>query len=64
MPPTVNTTARIAQGALEKSNVRPIVEMSHMIEVSRSYSTIANLVQSQGDLRKTAIQQLADVPTS
>jgi flagellar basal-body rod protein FlgF len=64
MAPTVNTTARIVQGALEKSNVRPIVEMSHMIEVSRNYSTIANLVQSQGDLRKTAIQQLADVPTS
>jgi flagellar hook-basal body protein len=62
--PTENTTARLVQGALEKSNVRPIVEMSHMIEVSRSYSTIANLVQSQGDLRKTAIQQLADVPTS
>jgi flagellar basal body rod protein FlgG len=52
------------QGALEKSNVRPIVEMSHMIEVSRAYTMVANLVQGEGDLRKTAIQQLSDVPTS
>jgi flagellar basal-body rod protein FlgF/flagellar basal-body rod protein FlgG len=64
MPATASTTAQVVQGALEKSNVRPIVEMSHMIEVSRSYAAIANLVQAQGDLRKTAIQQLSDVPTS
>jgi flagellar basal-body rod protein FlgF len=64
MPPTAATTARIMQGALEKSNVRPIVEMSHMIEVSRSYAMIANLIQSEGDLRKNSIQQLSDVPTS
>jgi flagellar basal-body rod protein FlgF len=64
MPPNATTTARVMQGALEKSNVRPIIEMSHMIEVSRSYAMIANLVQSEGDLHKTAIQQLADVPTS
>jgi flagellar basal-body rod protein FlgF len=64
MPATPSTTARVMQGALEKSNVRPIVEMSHMIEVSRSYTMIANLIQSQGDLHKTAIQQLSDVPTS
>jgi flagellar basal-body rod protein FlgF len=64
MPAATSTTARVVQGALEKSNVRPIVEMSHMIEVSRSYTMIANLIQSQGDLHKTAIQQLSDVPTS
>jgi flagellar basal-body rod protein FlgF/flagellar basal-body rod protein FlgG len=59
-----STTARVVQGALEKSNVLPIVEMSHMIEVSRAYTMTANLVQAEGDLRKTAIQQLSDVPTS
>ena len=64
MPATPSTTARVIQGALEKSNVRPIAEMSHMIEVSRAYTMIANLVQGEGDLRKTAIQQLSDVPTS
>jgi flagellar basal body rod protein FlgG len=64
MPAAPSTTSRVVQGALEKSNVRPIIEMSHMIEVSRSYATIANLLQSQGDLHKSALQQLSDVPTS
>jgi len=59
-----STKSKVVQGALEKSNVRPIIEMSRMIEVSRSYTMIANLLQSRGDLDKTAIQQLADVPTS
>lgn len=64
MAATPSTKFKVVQGALEKSNVRPIIEMSHMIEVSRSYQTIANLIQSRGDLDKSAIQQLADVPTS
>jgi flagellar basal-body rod protein FlgF len=64
MPATPSTKSKVVQGALEKSNVRPIIEMSRMIEVSRSYAMIANLLQSRGDLDKTAIQQLSDVPTS
>ncbi|HEV2958064.1 MAG TPA: flagellar basal-body rod protein FlgF [Xanthobacteraceae bacterium] len=64
MPASPSTKSKVVQGALEKSNVRPIIEMSRMIEVSRSYAMIANLLQSRGDLDKTAIQQLSDVPTS
>jgi flagellar basal-body rod protein FlgF len=51
------------QGYVEKSNVNAVVEMSHMIEVSRTYSQIANLVQQQGELQKNAINQLAEIPT-
>jgi flagellar basal-body rod protein FlgF len=64
MPASPSTKFKIVQGALEKSNVRPIIEMSRMIEVSRAYAMVANLLQSRGDLYKTSIQQLADVPTS
>ncbi|HXW27517.1 MAG TPA: flagellar basal-body rod protein FlgF [Xanthobacteraceae bacterium] len=64
MPATATTNAQVVQGALEKSNVRPILEMTHMIEVSRSYAMIANLMQSQADLHKSSLQQLSDVPTS
>ena len=64
MPADPSTNSKVVQGALEKSNVRPIIEMSRMIEVSRAYTAIANLFQARGDLEKTAIQQLADVPTS
>jgi flagellar basal-body rod protein FlgF len=54
--------ARIVQGALEKSNVRAVVEMTRMIEVTRTYTQVATLLQQQGDLRRAAIERLAEVP--
>jgi flagellar basal-body rod protein FlgF len=55
--------ARVVQGAIEHSNVKPVVEMTRMIEVNRTYALIAGLMQNQSDLRKSAIQQLSEVPT-
>jgi flagellar basal-body rod protein FlgF len=52
----------VVQGAVEKSNVRPVIEMSRMIELTRAYTEVATILQQQGDLRKNAIQQLAEVP--
>jgi flagellar basal-body rod protein FlgF len=57
-----DTTTRIHQGFIEKSNVNSVTEMSRMIEVTRSYAQIANLLQQQSDLYKSAIEKLADVP--
>ena len=54
--------SRVIQGSLEKSNVRGVLEMSRMIELTRAYTQMATLLQQQSDLHKTAIQQLADVP--
>jgi flagellar basal-body rod protein FlgF len=50
------------QGYVEKSNVNAVIEMSRMIEVTHTYANLANLLQQQSDLHKTAINQLADVP--
>jgi flagellar basal-body rod protein FlgF len=52
----------VRQGFIEKSNVNAVAEMSRMMEVTRAYTQISTLLQQQGDLHKTAIQQLADVP--
>jgi flagellar basal-body rod protein FlgF len=57
------TTAKLKQGYIEKSNVSGVVEMSRMIEITRSYTEVANMLQQESDLHKNAIQQLADVPT-
>jgi flagellar basal-body rod protein FlgF len=56
------TVVRVNQGAIEKSNVRPVIEMTRMIEITRTYTQVAQLLQQHSDMRKTAIQQLADVP--
>jgi flagellar basal-body rod protein FlgF len=55
---------RVVQGSIEKSNVRPILEMTRMIEITRSYSDIAAILQQQGDLRRNSLQQLAQAPSS
>jgi flagellar basal-body rod protein FlgF len=33
-----------------------------MIEVTRTYTQVSAMLQQQGDMRKTAIEKLADVP--
>src|SRR6266481_421415 len=57
-----DTASKLRQGFVEKSNVNPVLEMSRMIEVTRTYTQISNLLQQQSDLHKTAIDKLADVP--
>jgi flagellar basal body rod protein FlgG len=54
----------VVQGAVEKSNVRPIIEMARMIEITRNYSDIATILQQQGDMRRNSLQQLSQAPTS
>jgi flagellar basal-body rod protein FlgF len=56
------TNPNVVQGAIEKSNVRAVVEMTRMIEVSRAYTEVASILQQQNDLRRNSIQQLAEVP--
>jgi flagellar basal-body rod protein FlgF len=60
--PQTTTTAGVIQGAIEKSNVRGVVEMSRMIEITRSYTQIASLLQRQNDLGTAALDKLAEVP--
>lgn len=52
----------LLQGSIEKSNVRGVVEMSRMIEITRSYTNIASILQQQADMSQSAIDKLAEVP--
>jgi flagellar basal-body rod protein FlgF len=61
-PPPAGT--RVIQGAVEKSNVNAVAEMARMIEITRSYSDIAAILQQQGDERRNALQQLSQLPSS
>jgi flagellar basal-body rod protein FlgF len=57
-----DAVSRVRQGFVEKSNVNSVHEMSRMIEITRTYTQIASLLQQQSDLHKSAIEKLADVP--
>jgi flagellar basal-body rod protein FlgF len=61
-PPQNTTNASVEQGTLEKSNVRGVVEMSRMIEITRAYTQVATLLQQQSDLSQQSIDKLAEVP--
>jgi flagellar basal-body rod protein FlgF len=60
--PQQDLTTTVQQGFVEKSNVSAVSEMSHMVAVTRAYTQIATLLQTQSDMRKNAIEKLADVP--
>jgi flagellar basal-body rod protein FlgF len=54
--------ATIDQGMLESSNVQPVIEISHMIEVMRAYQATASLSQSQEDMIRQAVSRLGQTP--
>jgi flagellar basal-body rod protein FlgF len=51
-------TGTIVQGMIESSNVEPVVEIAHMIEVMRAYQATASLSQGLEDLVRQAIDKL------
>jgi flagellar basal-body rod protein FlgF len=58
--PVVN--AGVKQGSIEKSNVRSVLEMTRMIQLTRAYTEVATIIQQQNELQRNSIQQLAEVP--
>lgn len=55
---------RLVQGAIEKSNVKAVAEISRMIQITQSYTDIANVLEQQSDQRKNALTQLSQAPAS
>jgi len=61
--PVAPATVNMRQGALEASNVQPVLEISHMIEVMRAYEATATMSKSQDDLMRQAIDKLGQMPS-
>ena len=47
-------------GAIERSNVKPVLEMTRLIDVNRTYQSVAGMVARMDELKRTAIQRLGD----
>ncbi len=52
---------RLEVGALERSNVSPVLEMTRLMDVNRSYTMIASVISRMDELRGSAISKLANV---
>ena len=59
--PLAATGTRVLQGAIEKSNVSGVGEMTEMIRVQRAYESVASLMSQQDDIRRSAIQRLGNL---
>jgi flagellar basal-body rod protein FlgF len=59
--PAPATDARVIQGAIERSNVQPVVEMTRMIEILRAYQHSTETLNATDDIIRRAVQRLGDV---
>ncbi len=57
-------SSRLESGAIERSNVRPVVEMTRLIEVNRAYTNVASMIGRMDELKRSAVSKLADVQAS
>ncbi|MES2906437.1 MAG: flagellar basal body rod C-terminal domain-containing protein, partial [Pseudomonadota bacterium] len=58
---TPDIKSTVIQGAIEKSNVKPVQEITRMIEINRAYTTISQMIENTQKLRQTAIERLSQV---
>jgi flagellar basal-body rod protein FlgF len=58
--PLPATGAHLVQGALEGSNVRPIIEMVEMMTTLRAYQGTQRLIETDDDLQRRAIEHMLE----
>ena len=56
--PTPTEKVKIVSGMLEGSNVEPVIELTKMVDVLRSYQSTAKLLETYEDLERKSIQQV------
>ena len=49
---------QVKQGFLESSNVRPMLEITSMMEVSRAYASVSRMIKDTDELSRKAIDRL------
>lgn len=57
-PPLPGDGARLIQGALEGSNVQPVLEMTTMLETVRAFEGVHRLLETRHELDRQAIDRM------
>lgn len=52
---------RVLQGAVEKSNVSGVIEVTRMIEITRQYTAVSKMINEGDELLRKAIERLGSV---
>lgn len=56
--PQAAPDARVHQGMLESSNVKTVLEITRMMEVTRAYESMAKMMDSNADLSRRSIERM------
>ena len=56
------TRPRVVQGALEESNVQPVLELTHMLADAKEFQFVTQFLQAESDRQQGAIDKL--LPTT
>ncbi len=57
-PQPAPADTKVAQGLLEGSNVKPVVEMTQMIEIQRNYMSAQKVIENENDRIRNMITKL------
>jgi flagellar basal-body rod protein FlgF len=57
-PPLPPQNSKIKQGTLEGSNVKPVLEMTNMIDTLRTHQSVQNILQGENERLRTLIQRI------
>ena len=58
-PPLPDVDTKVVQGAVETSNVQPVVELTRMMEIQRAYERSIKMLTGNDDLRRDTLSRLA-----
>jgi flagellar basal-body rod protein FlgF len=64
LQPQAAPDALVRQGMLESSNVEPITQITRLIQVSRAYESIANMMDQTGQLSSSAVDRLGKLSSN
>jgi flagellar basal-body rod protein FlgF len=56
--PLPATDTKLTQGAIEGSNIQPVLEVTRMIQMSRDYQMIQSMVEAEHTRQRDVINRL------
>lgn len=59
--PQAAADARVRQAMVEGSNVKPLLEITNLIEITRAYERMARMIENNNDLSKRSVERLGRV---
>jgi flagellar basal-body rod protein FlgF len=59
--PRAPVNSHVSSGFVEGSNVNAVVQLTDMIEISRAYAAVSNMISTQDELRGASIEKLSRV---